>query len=317
VIPPKDFSAHPERVNDNCMRCHAEMTEKADTGGFKYNVMKITFPHKAHLQDYGAICTDCHYNVKHDKHVPQTNRPVMQACFACHDQETTSCLKCHPKGEHLLLSLMPKHATIEKPVCDRCHEGFEDRVQGKYDIDFKHPKHLKAGMECASCHDNRETHGTIVRKRDECLNCHHNEVKKDCSACHATQVAMRAGTAIEGLTGTPDKMAEIVDCTICHAGVSEGHSLAGVKETCAGCHDEKAVQSLDTIQKQVSSELTEVERLYGKLADKSAPDAVAVAQVLATLKKDGSQGFHNAPYVREALKMADRKITVIVNAGPK
>jgi len=317
VIPPKDFSAHPSRVNENCMRCHAEMVEKEDQKGFKFNVMKIKFPHRPHLKDYGAICTDCHYNVKHDKHVPVTNRPRMVACWACHDKETTSCLKCHPKGEHLLISLLPKQRTVSKQVCDRCHEGFENRVQEKYGIDFKHTGHLAAGIACSTCHDNEVRHGTIVKSRDECLSCHHKKVKKDCTGCHKIQLAVREGRAIAGITGTPDKMAGFVECAVCHAGISEGHSLEAVKATCKGCHDDSAIKSLDDIQKEVSADIDEVARLYEKLDDKLQPEAVSIAEVLTTVKKDGSRGFHNPEYIKKALKLADQKVTVMVNAEPR
>ncbi len=317
VIPPKDFSAHPGRVNDNCMRCHAAITEKADQVGFKFNVMKIKFPHKPHLQDYGAICTDCHYNVKHDKHTPTTNRPRMVACWSCHDQQTTSCLKCHPKGEHLLLSLLPKHETIQKAVCDRCHEGFEDRIQRKYEIDFKHPPHLEARMDCSVCHRNKDQHGTIIKAREECLSCHHNEVKKDCTACHAIQAAIRNGTAVPGLEGPPDKMVGIAECKSCHAGVAKGHSLEEVKETCLGCHDDTAAKTLDKIQADVSSRIEEITRLYEQLPESTRPEAASVLEVLGTVEKDGSRGFHNPPYVMELLKQADQQVTVMANAGPR
>lgn len=317
IIPPKDFSAHPERVNENCMRCHSTMTEKGDNQGFIYNVMKIKFPHDMHIQDIGAICTDCHYNVKHDKHVPQTNRPRMEACFACHDQKTTSCLKCHPKGEHLLLSLLPKHETVKKETCDRCHEGFEERVQEKYDIRFKHPGHIAAGVDCNVCHENKNRHGTIIKQRNDCLGCHHNEVKRDCTYCHKAQVAMRMGKSVPGIQGSPDKMAELVDCSICHAGIADGHSIDAVKETCTGCHDGQEVyQVLEDIQSEITAGLEDASMRYDKLEDKSSAEAKAVAELIDILKREGSRGFHNPPYAREILKRLDQKIVVLTTPSP-
>jgi len=317
VIPPKDFSAHPDRVNDNCMRCHAEMAEKEDFDGFKHNVMKITFPHRPHVQDYGAICTDCHYNVKHDKHTPTTNRPRMVACWSCHDQETTSCLKCHPKGEHLLLSLMPRHETIKASICNQCHEGYEERVQSKYEIDFKHPPHLKASMDCSVCHENVNLHGQIVKSREECLSCHHNEVKKDCVACHETQANMRQGTAVPGIEGVPDTMAEFVECNVCHSGLGDGHSRESVTGTCSGCHDEAAIQSLESTQREFEAQIEEATRLYETIPDKSQEESKAIAEALDILRKDGSRGFHNPVYVNEVFKQVDQKVTVMANAGPR
>ena len=306
LIPPKDFSAHSGRVNDNCVLCHNDMAEKTDTEGFIYNVMKIKFPHKLHIEDVGAVCTDCHYNIKHDKDEPQTNRPRMAACYACHDQETTSCLKCHPMGEQLILNLMPKHEVVKKETCDQCHEGFEERVQEKYDIRFKHPRHLSAGVNCNVCHENKKQHGTIIKERQDCLDCHHKEVKRDCASCHETQAAMRMGKAVPGIQGTPDKMAELVDCSICHAGIEEGHSPSAVKETCGGCHEETISQALNDIQSEVAEGLEEASRAYDALEDKSSPEALSLAKIIETLKKDGSRGFHNPPYARELLKRLNK-----------
>ncbi len=317
IIPPKDFSSDPERVNPNCLRCHEAIADRSDTEGFKYNVMKIKIPHRFHLDLVGAVCTDCHYNIKHDKHTPQTNRPRMVACFNCHDQETTSCLKCHPKGEHLLLSMLPRHEKVAAPICNRCHEGFETRTQDKYGIEFQHRGHLAEGLACAVCHENKVQHGMIVKSRSECLNCHHNVTDRDCAACHQRQVAVRAGTAVAGIEGAPDVMADFVDCGVCHAGIAEGHDPEAVRAACNGCHDETAVAKLDEIQREVEASLEEVSRLYNSLADTSAPDAVLVADILAAVRRDGSRGFHNAPYVKQLLKTADKKVTVLANAGPR
>jgi len=310
-LPPKDFASDPSRVNVNCMRCHEAMTEKQDVEGFKYNVMKIKFPHKLHLQDVGAICTDCHYNVKHDKHIPQTNRPRMVACFECHDQETTSCLQCHPKGEHLLLSLLPRQETIAKPVCDQCHAGFEQRVQPTYGLRFKHAKHLDKGIACDTCHENRNRHGTIIKERADCMSCHHGDEAQACTDCHETQVAMRSGT-LPGVAGEADVMAEDVSCDVCHAGVRDGHDPQAIRQTCGDCHDQEqnVVTRLDQIQQSVSAELTRVAARYNALQDgHSSPGVVRAGEILEDLRSDGSRGFHNAQYAGTLLKQADELIS--------
>jgi hypothetical protein len=310
LLPPKDFASDPSRVNVNCMRCHGQMTEKKDTEGFKYNVMKIKFPHKFHLQEVGAICTDCHYNVKHDKHIPQTNRPRMVACFECHDQATTSCLKCHPKGEHLLLSLLPRQETIAKPVCDHCHEGFEQRVQPKYGLRFKHAKHLDKGIACDTCHENRHRHGTIIKDRGACMSCHHGDEAQVCTDCHETQVAMRSGS-LPGVAGEPDVMAADVECDVCHAGVRDGHDPQAIRTTCGGCHDEEqdVLTRLDRIQQSVSVELTRIGTRYDELQDSDSPGVTMAGNILENLRGDGSRGFHNAKYADTLLKRADELIS--------
>jgi hypothetical protein len=284
------------------------MVERSDVEGFKYNVMKIQFPHKLHLQDVGALCTDCHYNVKHDKHIPQTNRPRMVACFECHDQETTSCLKCHPKGEHLLLSLLPRHETINKPVCDQCHDGFEERVQPTYGIRFKHPKHLENGIACDTCHENKNQHGVITKQRADCMSCHHGDEARDCTDCHATQVAMRAGTVL-GISGEPDVMADDVECDMCHAGVREGHDPQVVREICADCHEGAIVDRLDEIQRRVSADLERIGGRFAALHEAQSPGVVVAGEIIENLRSDGSRGFHNADYADMLLRRADELIS--------
>ncbi|HEX9592794.1 MAG TPA: multiheme c-type cytochrome [bacterium] len=307
-LPPKDFASDPSRVNVNCMRCHGEMVERSDVEGFKYNVMKIQFPHKLHLQEVGALCTDCHYNVKHDKHIPQTNRPRMVACFECHDQETTSCLKCHPKGEHLLLSLLPRHETIAKPVCEQCHEGFEDRVQVEYGIRFKHAKHLENGIACGTCHENKNQHGVITKQRSECMACHHGDEARACTDCHATQVAMRSGKLL-GIPGEPDVMAADVECDVCHAEVREGHDPQAIRQTCADCHEDAVLAKLDEIQRRVSAELARIGGRFDVLQDGHSAGVVVAGEILDDLRGDGSRGFHNAKYADILLQRADELIS--------
>ena len=176
---PRDYQADPERTDANCLRCHAEV-KKNDIKAFKHNVMKIPIPHKLHVELTGGQCSLCHDNIMHDKRYPETNRPRMETCFACHERNKTSCVKCHPKGSIDL----PKQVHIIRSECNLCHKGFEG-YQGKiYGIAFPHQRHLKPDMPCEECHSNRQKHGAILLKRQECLKCHHEKVQADCSVCH-------------------------------------------------------------------------------------------------------------------------------------
>jgi len=84
-------------VNPNCIRCHENITKTNEQIGFKTNPLNIKIPHMFHIEDVGAICTDCHANISHDKEEPQTNRPRMENCFQCHEKEDSreACLICH------------------------------------------------------------------------------------------------------------------------------------------------------------------------------------------------------------------------------
>lgn len=89
----KGFMAEPERVNQNCLRCHGEMVGKSDQAGFKVNFGNIKVPHKPHV-DRGATCVTCHFNIAHDLEERRSNRPRMETCYQCHAR-ADSCNKCH------------------------------------------------------------------------------------------------------------------------------------------------------------------------------------------------------------------------------
>ncbi len=141
----KGFMAEPERVASNCVRCHGNMVQRTDQQGFKFNARDIAINHQAHL-DRGATCVTCHSNVAHDLEVPQTNRPRMENCYACH-QRSESCTTCHkgaipqaaPARE--LIGRKPVAAPVQTPS----HQASAD------------PKALEEGKgifgkQCAACH---------------------------------------------------------------------------------------------------------------------------------------------------------------------
>ena len=88
------YAADPPRVSAACLRCHADMSSKEDTTGFKFNVLNVEVSHKAHVSERGAYCSDCHQDIAHDSRPEPTNRPQMNYCYACHETSTL-CMKCH------------------------------------------------------------------------------------------------------------------------------------------------------------------------------------------------------------------------------
>jgi hypothetical protein len=324
-IIPKDFSAHPDRINPNCVRCHRAMFKKEDTKGFKYNVMNIYIPHKLHLQKVGALCTDCHYNIKHDKFRPVTNRPHMQACMACHDQKTTHCSKCHQRGASEVLAALPVTPHIVRKTCKRCHEGFAERTISFYGTDFPHKKHLAQGLKCQECHSNASVHGQIIKSREQCMACHHQKRKEACVDCHTFEKNFRNGTALADIQGKPGPMADTVTCNVCHADIAKGHSKEAVLKVCANCHEESEYKNkVNEFQRQTGEKLQEVENLL-KRAKKVAEDLpessttevnVLLAKsekILETAKKDRSHGFHNPAYSALLLKDAEDKLQKVVS----
>ncbi|MCL5961788.1 MAG: c-type cytochrome [Chloroflexi bacterium] len=132
----KGFMAEPERVTNNCIRCHSDMPTRNDQTGFKYNFLDIKIPHQFHL-DKGATCVTCHSNVAHDLNTPPTNRPRMESCNTC-PAATDACNKCHTKSVPSSPSAVPAPPAPGSPadgrvlymrVCAACHGQKGDRVQ--------------------------------------------------------------------------------------------------------------------------------------------------------------------------------------------
>lgn len=91
------IQASSERVSSNCFRCHKDILTK-DPSEYKSNELDIGIPHNLHYKELGIFCTTCHRNVEHDFNEQPTNRPRMEFCMECHDQNTEGCITCHPNG---------------------------------------------------------------------------------------------------------------------------------------------------------------------------------------------------------------------------
>ncbi len=95
----RNLSAKPDRINPNCLRCH-KMSDVRKIGApgwkFKKNPEHVKIPHELHVEMVGAKCTDCHYDIVHDRREVKTNRPPMDLCLSrCHSADADNCAKCH------------------------------------------------------------------------------------------------------------------------------------------------------------------------------------------------------------------------------
>ncbi len=323
-IIPKEYSAHAERINPNCVRCHEEILEKEDVQGFKYNIMGIYIPHKFHLQEVGAVCTDCHLNIKHDKFRPVTNRPRMDTCYDCHDKETTPCDQCHQHGSGEILAGLPKTDTLDKADCDTCHNGFEEATMPFYGVRFPHKRHWAQGLACDTCHSNASMHGQIVKSREECMQCHHVGQERECLACHSLEDQFRHGVANAEVPGEPDVMADMVDCESCHAAIAEGHKREAVLEACGSCHEDGMSLAVTEAQEKAKAGIAELEGLLkeGRAKAKTVADTSRaevdilierVEKSLATLKDDRSRGFHNEAYTAHLMEDARNALERVIS----
>ena len=110
-IIPVHFNSGREMLNNNCLRCHADIPKLKEVK--KTRIVKIS-----HAKHYKAEkvkiddCMVCHYAVAHDKYAIETNRPRMQGCFLgeCHKEDTKKerCELCH------FVKLVEKEKVLEK-----------------------------------------------------------------------------------------------------------------------------------------------------------------------------------------------------------
>ncbi len=132
----------------------------------------IAFTHKVHLQN-GMQCTDCHKGVAEG---PDATIPNVQLCMACHQviatdkPEIKKVAAYQDKGEQI-----PWH-----------------RVYWFYQsahVKFWHGPHIRAGVDCATCHGDMKQQTVAVRKEGLdmkfCVDCHRlHKAPTDCTACH-------------------------------------------------------------------------------------------------------------------------------------
>jgi hypothetical protein len=126
----------------------------------------------------------------------------------------------------------------------RCHVNYR-AYENKFEVTqraevFRHKTHsFEQDLECTSCHDssevNTEGHGKLTIKKENCLKCHHVELKaSECKRCHQNidenPMKYKEEQFIHGFTVESD-----VDCGSCHVKDSNA-SLKDEEINCVKCH---------------------------------------------------------------------------------
>jgi hypothetical protein len=135
-------------------------------------VQPIPFPHKTHIAKK-AVCADCHESA--DKG-PVAGIPSVKTCMICHSQIATD-------------------KPLIKQVTSYADKGIEipwQRVYGfthEAHVRFNHAPHIRAGVDCATCHGDVANQTVAERSVDHsmgfCVNCHKSkQASNDCLTCH-------------------------------------------------------------------------------------------------------------------------------------
>ncbi len=130
------------------------------------------FSHQIHLSK-GAVCTDCHTGVETG---PRAGLPSVSTCMICHSQIAT---------ERPLIQQLTK--LQEQGLDLNWRRVYDYRPQAH--VRFDHAPHIRAKVECSTCHGN-QAEQTVARRAVDmtmsfCVNCHkEKQASNDCLTCH-------------------------------------------------------------------------------------------------------------------------------------
>jgi len=130
------------------------------------------FSHQIHLSK-GAVCTDCHTGVESG---PKAGIPTVNTCMICHSQIATD--------RPLIQKLTEMHTKGLDLAWNRVYD-----YQPQAHVRFEHSPHIRAKVECSTCHGN-QAEQTVARRAVNmtmsfCVNCHkQKQASNDCLTCH-------------------------------------------------------------------------------------------------------------------------------------
>jgi hypothetical protein len=132
----------------------------------------IPFPHKTHIAKQ-AVCTDCHESVEKG---PVAGIPSVKTCMICHSQIAT---------DKPLIKEVTAYAEKGVEIPWRRVYGFPHEAH----VRFQHAPHVRAGVDCATCHGDLAAQTVAERVVDHnmgfCVNCHtQKKASNDCLTCH-------------------------------------------------------------------------------------------------------------------------------------
>ncbi len=130
------------------------------------------FSHQLHLEKE-LVCTDCHESVERG---PVASIPSVNTCMICHSQIAT---------ERPLIKQM---AEMQAKGLDFAWQRVYDYPRESH-VRFEHAPHIRAKVECSTCHGNQKEQ-TVARRMVDmdmafCVNCHkQKQASNDCMTCH-------------------------------------------------------------------------------------------------------------------------------------
>ncbi|PYP90286.1 MAG: menaquinol oxidoreductase [Blastocatellia bacterium AA13] len=138
----------------------------------------IAFDHWQHTSKQGEDtpkleCTDCHENADKSRFA---TIPNVSKCMICHETMKTESPE--------IQKLAAYSSRSEQPPWKRVYW-----IEKEADVFFTHKPHIRAGVDCTTCHGQVNQMHRVKRDVDHsmgwCIQCHReNRVSVDCSICH-------------------------------------------------------------------------------------------------------------------------------------
>lgn len=180
IVIPKEFDT-PFPSREACLS-HAAALDPSTPGV----VQPIPFSHKHHAGKFGIDCLYCHSGTDRSQ---AAGVPSVQLCMGCHAQFPATY------DELSGIQTLKKHWEDKTPVEWQQIHRLPEYVQ------FRHNRHIAAGVECQRCHGKVERYDKVFMQKDTiwwpwglpsstlemgwCIDCHRqNEVSQDCYTCH-------------------------------------------------------------------------------------------------------------------------------------
>ncbi|MCB0335321.1 MAG: cytochrome c3 family protein [Bdellovibrionales bacterium] len=145
----------------------------------------IKFSHITHVQKNGMECQFCHWNVTKS---PFASIPEVETCAGCHGESVpgTGALKITGTADSQkeeIKKLFDEYIKPGKQIPWTKVHVMPDHVR------FTHERHIKAGVNCQSCHGQIPEMEVVERvtsmKMGWCVDCHREQGSSiDCYVCH-------------------------------------------------------------------------------------------------------------------------------------
>lgn len=134
----------------------------------------IAFSHQAHAEN-DIECTRCHQGVETQA---EAGLPPISSCAVCHRRRA---IPDHPEVLKFMAALEDDEPVVWRKV---------NVIPESAMVHFKHNPHVRAGVECATCHGDvaqMSVAQEVIETADMgwCVGCHReNDASIDCLACH-------------------------------------------------------------------------------------------------------------------------------------